>query len=88
MNSLKLKTPTVSNSNCLYSELLRFASITGPWEDRILLLPAGETMIHTEGRESENDKSKERQQRRNCTKKLKSLSLWGETLWCLYSLLI
>lgn len=73
MNSLKLKTPIASNSNCLYSELLRFASITGPWEDRILLLPAGETMIHTEEKESENDKSKERQRRRNCTKKLKSL---------------
>lgn len=30
-------------------------------------------MIHTEEKESENDKSKERQQRRNCTKTPKSL---------------
>lgn len=75
MNSLKLQTPTVSNvnSNCLYSELLRFPSIIGPWEDWILPLPAGERIIHIEEKESKNDKSKERQQRRNCTKKLKFL---------------
>lgn len=44
MNSSKLQTPQVSNvnSDCLYSELLRFPSIIGPWEDRILPQPAGE----------------------------------------------
>lgn len=74
MSSLKLQTPTVSNvnSDCLYSELLRFPSIIGPWEDRILPQPAGER--HTQrGKREQNEKRNERQQRRRCTKKLKSL---------------
>lgn len=55
----KLQTPTVSNvnSDCLYSELLRFPSIIGPWEDRILPQPAGET--HTEEKKrAKNEKGK------------------------------
>lgn len=55
INSFKLRTTTAScNSNCLYSELLRFPSIVGPWEDRILPPPAGERQ--TEEKESKNGK--------------------------------
>lgn len=52
MNSLKLQSPKVSNvnSDCLYSELLRFPSIIGPWEDRILPQPAGERDTQRERR--------------------------------------
>lgn len=70
----ELQTPTVSNvnSDCLYSELLRFPSIIDPWEDRILPQPAGET--HTEGKESKKEKKKRKAaEERECTKKLKSL---------------
>lgn len=55
INSFKLRSTTAScNSNCLYSELLRFPSIIGPWEDRILPPPAGERQ--TEEKESKNGK--------------------------------
>ncbi len=52
MKSLKLQTPTVSNvnSDCLYSELLRFPAIIGPWEDRILPQPAGERVTQSKSR--------------------------------------
>lgn len=76
-----LQTTAVSNvnSDCLYFELLRFPSIIGPWEDRILPQPAGERQ--TEEKESKNEKGKERERRQKtkCTKKLKSLSS-GESL--------
>lgn len=75
MNSLKLKPPTVSNvnSDCLYSELLRFPSIIGPREDKILPQQAGEREREREAKESTNEKRKERQQRTKCAKKPKSL---------------